>query len=71
VAAAEGKKQKVLYFTRSVGFEHSVVHREDVWTHAIFQQILLGGMAWALGNVEADIAPNINQATPRAGQLPE
>ena len=28
MAAAEGKKQKVLYFTRSAGFEHSVVHRE-------------------------------------------
>ena len=27
-AAAEQKKQKVLYFTRSAGFEHSVVHRE-------------------------------------------
>jgi type 1 glutamine amidotransferase len=27
-AAAEEKKQKVLYFTRSAGFEHSVVHRE-------------------------------------------
>ena len=26
-AAAEGKKQKVLYFTRSAGFEHSVVRR--------------------------------------------
>ena len=28
VAAAEAKKQKVLYFTRSAGFEHSAVHRE-------------------------------------------
>jgi len=27
-AAAEEKKQKVLYFTRSAGFEHSVVRRE-------------------------------------------
>jgi hypothetical protein len=27
-AAAEGKRQKVLYFTRSAGFEHSVVRRE-------------------------------------------
>jgi uncharacterized protein len=28
VAAAEKKRQKVLYFTRSAGYEHSVVHRE-------------------------------------------
>ncbi len=45
-------------------------HREDVWTHATFQQILLGGIAWALGNVDADIPPNIKKATPQAGQLP-
>ena len=29
VAAAESKTKKVLYFTRSAGFEHSVVHRKD------------------------------------------
>ena len=28
IAAADGKKQKELYFTRSAGFEHSVVRRE-------------------------------------------
>ena len=44
-------------------------HREDVWTNSVFQQILLGGIAWALGNVEADIKPNVNEATPKAEQL--
>jgi type 1 glutamine amidotransferase len=35
VAAAEEKKQKVLYFTRSAGFEHSVVRREgDQLSHS-------------------------------------
>ncbi|MDO4558596.1 MAG: ThuA domain-containing protein, partial [Planctomycetia bacterium] len=29
VRAADGKKQKVLYFTRSNGFVHSVVARKD------------------------------------------
>ena len=34
-AAEEEKKQKVLYFTRSAGFEHSVVHREgDQLSHS-------------------------------------
>jgi type 1 glutamine amidotransferase len=28
LGAAEARKRKVLYFTRSAGFEHSVVHRE-------------------------------------------
>jgi len=45
-------------------------HREDVWTHATFQQILLGGIAWALGNVDVEIPPNMGKATPKAGQLP-
>ena len=29
MAGAEPRRQKVLYFTRSAGFEHSVVHREN------------------------------------------
>jgi len=40
-------------------------HREDVWTNAIFQQIILGGMSWALGQVNADITPNITHLMPR------
>ncbi len=46
-------------------------HREDVWTSGTFQQILLGGIAWALGNVDAEIAANIDKVTPQAGQLPD
>jgi type 1 glutamine amidotransferase len=45
-------------------------HREDVWTNPTFQQILMGGVAWALGNVDADVGPNITQVTPKAEQLP-
>jgi len=29
----------------------------------------LGGMAWAMGNVDADITPNIKEVTPKAEQL--
>jgi uncharacterized protein len=47
-------------------FYTSLGHREDVWTNKIFQQILLGGMAWAMGNVKADIPPNIDGVTPKA-----
>jgi type 1 glutamine amidotransferase len=50
-------------------FFSSMGHREDVWTNKIFQQILLGGIAWALGNVDADITPNIDKVTPEAEQL--
>ena len=42
----------------------SMGHREDVWTNERFQTILLGGLAWASGSVEADVTPNLEKATP-------
>jgi type 1 glutamine amidotransferase len=50
-------------------FFTSMGHREDVWTNPKFQQVLLGGVSWALGDVDADITPNIAQVTPGANQL--
>jgi hypothetical protein len=50
-------------------FFTSLGHREDVWTNPIFQHILLGGLSWALGDVNADITPNIAQVTPQANQV--
>lgn len=51
-------------------FYTSMGHREEVWTNPVFQQILLGGLNWALGNVDADATPNIEKATPQASVLP-
>jgi type 1 glutamine amidotransferase len=50
-------------------FYTSLGHREDIWTNPFFQPITMGGMAWALGNVQADITPNIDKVTPQASQL--
>ncbi len=47
-------------------FYTSLGHREDVWTNPFFQTIALGGLEWVLGNVEADVKPNIDQVTPHA-----
>jgi uncharacterized protein len=47
-------------------FYTSMGHREDVWENKIFQDVLLGGLSWALDNVEADIAPNLAQVAPEA-----
>jgi len=52
-------------------FFTSMGHRDDVWENPKFHQILLGGLSWAVGNVEADITPNIKTAAPDAGVLPE
>lgn len=50
-------------------FFTSLGHREDVWTNPICQQIITGGFNWALGNVEADVSPNIEKVTPDAWVL--
>jgi type 1 glutamine amidotransferase len=50
-------------------FFTAMAHREDVWAGEPFQQIILGALAWILGNVDAEIPPNIDQVTPRAMQL--
>ncbi len=41
-------------------------HREDVWTNPIFQNILVGGIKWALGEVDAPVPANIQEAAPEA-----
>ncbi len=44
----------------------SMGHREDVWTNPLFQDILIGGIRWALGEVQADVPPNLKEAAPEA-----
>jgi type 1 glutamine amidotransferase len=51
-------------------FYTALGHREDVWENAVFQSILLGGIDWALGRVDADITPNLAQVAPQAMTLP-
>jgi type 1 glutamine amidotransferase len=51
-------------------FYTSMGHREDVWTNPIFQEILFGGIAWAVGNVPADVTPNLDKTTPGHAELP-
>jgi type 1 glutamine amidotransferase len=45
-------------------------HRADVWAQPLFQAILLGGMAWVLGEADADVSPNLLEVTPAAHTLP-
>jgi type 1 glutamine amidotransferase len=52
-------------------FYTSMGHRENVWQSKIFQDLLLGGLSWALGNVTADIKPNLEKAAPKAKELPQ
>ena len=50
-------------------FYTSFGHRDDIWTNPLVQGIIAGGIAWAMGNVKVDVAPNIDQVTPKARQL--
>src|SRR5205814_672429 len=45
-------------------FYTSMGHREDVWTNPLFQEILLGGLMWAIRNIDADASANIEKVTP-------
>ncbi len=51
-------------------FFTSMGHRDDVWKNPIFQDLVLGGLSWALGRVDADLTPNLTQAAPQAQELP-
>jgi uncharacterized protein len=51
-------------------FYTSMGHRDDVWTNPVFQSVLMGGLAWAVRNVDADVTPNIKEVTPNCWDLP-
>ncbi len=51
-------------------FYTSMGHREDVWTNPTFHSVLLGGIAWAAGNVKAETPANLQSATPQADSMP-
>jgi uncharacterized protein len=50
-------------------FYTSMGHRADVWANPVFQSVLVGGLKWAVGDVQADVTPNIEQVTPQANKL--
>ena len=47
-------------------FYTSFGHREDIWTNPTVQSIMLGGIAWVMGNVDADVTPNFDKVVPKA-----
>ena len=45
-------------------------HREDIWTSPVFQEILVGGITWAVGDAKADLSQNLLAAAPGAMTTP-
>ncbi|MHB8899863.1 MAG: ThuA domain-containing protein [Thermoguttaceae bacterium] len=50
-------------------FYTSLGHRHDVWDHPLFHQLVVGGFGWAMGQEEADLAPNLKQTAPECDKL--
>ena len=50
-------------------FYTSMGHRDDVWKNRVFQEPLLGGLSWAVGNVKAELPPNLEKVAPKAMEL--
>ncbi len=52
-------------------FYTSMGHREDVWTNPVFQALVIGALKWTTRQVDADVTPNLKDATPQAAVLPK
>lgn len=51
-------------------FYTSLGHREDVMTQPLFHEIMVGGIGWAVGDLKADVTPNMEKVTPGAFEMP-
>lgn len=51
-------------------FYTSMGHRDDAWANPTFQEILIGGIRWALGDAKADVTPNITNIAPGSWKNP-
>jgi len=60
-AREEGKGR--VYYT-------AMGHREDIWTHPTFQDILIGAIRWTTREVDAPVPPNLKTAAPGAMSNP-
>ena len=47
-------------------FYTSMGHREDVWQKPEFLDLVTNALKWTSGQIDADVKPNIKQATPDA-----
>jgi type 1 glutamine amidotransferase len=45
-------------------FYTSMGHREDVWQSAVFQTVLMAGLAWASGGVSGEVKGNVREVCP-------
>ncbi len=51
-------------------FYTSMGHRDDVWANPAFQSVLMGGLGWAVRDVDVDVTPNIKEVASGCWDLP-
>ena len=51
-------------------FYTAMGHSEETWRSERFQEILFGGIDWALGRKKSDLSPNLATVAPRVTELP-
>jgi type 1 glutamine amidotransferase len=51
-------------------FYTALGHRDDVWSNPLFQDMLVGGIKWAVGDARAAIKPNLASVTPYYNEIP-
>jgi uncharacterized protein len=52
-------------------FYTAMGHRDDIWSNAVFQDILVGAIRWTTGDVKADVSPNLAKVAPEATTNPQ
>lgn len=52
-------------------FYTAMGHRDDIWTNPVYQDILVGAIQWATGDVSAATPPNLKTAAPDAMTNPK
>lgn len=48
-------------------YYNAMGHREDIWTHALFKEMLTGAVKWTTGQAEVAIPANLEKVAPGAG----
>ena len=51
-------------------FYTALGHRDEVWAHPLFRNLLTGAIKWATGLASASVKPNIAAVTPGFAELP-
>lgn len=52
-------------------FYTTMGHAEEIWKDPVFRQMIIGGIHWATGIVDADLTPNLTEVTPQAHVIPD